>query len=57
MSSEGCRGIFCTKCRYGDEITEVKMRETCVTDEEIRKANKIVAQNLKKGHLTWENTI
>jgi hypothetical protein len=33
------------------------MCEMCVTDEEIRKANKIVAQNLKKGHLKWENNI
>jgi hypothetical protein len=49
--------IFFTKCRYGGEITEVKMCGTCVTDEEIRKANKIMAQNVKKGHLKWENTI
>jgi hypothetical protein len=48
--------IFFTKCRYGAEITEVKMRETCVNDEEIRKAKKIVAQNMKKRFLKWENT-
>jgi hypothetical protein len=33
------------------------MHETWLTDEEIRKATKIMAQNLKKGHLKWGNTI
>ena len=32
--------IFFTKYRYCDEITEVKIRETCVTDEEIGKGKK-----------------
>jgi hypothetical protein len=31
--------------------------ETRVTDVEIRKSNRIVAQNLKKGHRGWENNI
>ena len=33
------------------------MRQTCVTDEKVRKANKIMAQNLKKEYLKWENTL
>jgi hypothetical protein len=33
------------------------MRETCVTEEEIRKESRIMTQNLKKGHLKWENAI
>jgi len=33
------------------------MRETCIADEEIRKANKIMTQNLKKEHLKLESTI